>query len=53
MDDKRVSENKKNVLNLQKFLMDICSNPNKHKQDNELIKILGNQKTLSIKTILF
>ena len=47
MDDKRVSENKKNVLNLQKFLMDVCTNPHKHKNDNELIKILGNQKTLS------
>lgn len=47
MDDKRVSENKKNVLNLQKFLMDVCANPNKHKHDKELIKILGNQKTLS------
>lgn len=47
MDDKRVLENKKNVLNLQKFLMDICTNPNKYKKDNDLIKILGNQKTLS------
>ena len=46
MDDKRVSENKKNVLNLQKFLMDVCSNPNKHKHDNELIKILGKRGLL-------
>lgn len=47
MEDKRVLANKDNVLNLQKFLIDICSNPNNYNNQSELIKTLGNQKSLS------
>lgn len=47
MTDKRVVENKDNVLNLKKFLIDICTHPKKYAGDEIVRKSLSNQKVLS------
>lgn len=47
MEDKRVKENKENLLNLIIFLKDVCTNVSKYKDDVDLNKILSNQKLLA------